>query len=120
MTIARRAFASACLVLALTRGARAHAVVKSAQPEHGSTIRPGAIAVVLNFNTRIDRARSRLTLTNPAGRSTPLQMRADSTASALRADATATAAGQWRLRWQVLAADGHITRGDIVFTVAAS
>jgi methionine-rich copper-binding protein CopC len=26
--------------------------------------------------------------------------------------------GSYRLRWQVLAIDGHITRGDIPFTVA--
>jgi methionine-rich copper-binding protein CopC len=26
--------------------------------------------------------------------------------------------GHYRLRWQVLAVDGHITRGDIPFTVA--
>jgi methionine-rich copper-binding protein CopC len=26
--------------------------------------------------------------------------------------------GAYRLRWQVLAVEGHITRGDIPFTVA--
>jgi methionine-rich copper-binding protein CopC len=30
------------------------------------------------------------------------------------------AAGAYRLRWQVLASDGHITRGEIPFTVTAS
>jgi methionine-rich copper-binding protein CopC len=29
------------------------------------------------------------------------------------------APGQYRLRWQVLAIDGHLTRGDIPFTVKA-
>jgi methionine-rich copper-binding protein CopC len=28
-------------------------------------------------------------------------------------------AGAWRVRWQVLAVDGHITRGDIPFTLRA-
>lgn len=120
MTVARRAFALACLAFALPRAACAHAVLRSAQPEHGSTVLPGAIAVVLGFNARIDRARSRLTLTGPTGEAMPLRLRDDSTASILRADATANAAGQWRLRWQVLAADGHITRGDVVFRVATS
>ena len=27
------------------------------------------------------------------------------------------APGRYRLRWQVLALDGHITRGDIPFTI---
>jgi len=29
------------------------------------------------------------------------------------------AAGAYRLRWQVLASDGHITRGEIPFTVTS-
>jgi methionine-rich copper-binding protein CopC len=35
----------------------------------------------------------------------------------LEAPLPALAPGAWRLRWQVLATDGHITRGDIAFTV---
>jgi len=30
------------------------------------------------------------------------------------------AAGAYSLRWQVLAIDGHITRGDLVFTVTGN
>jgi len=29
------------------------------------------------------------------------------------------APGAWRLRWQVLALDGHITRGDVPFAIRA-
>lgn len=119
MTVPRRRLALAGLALLLPRPAAAHAVLMSAQPVHGSTIAPGAIAVALGFNTRIDRSRSRLTLTSPAGHAAALPLRDDSTVSVLKADAVAEAPGQWRLRWQVLAADGHITRGDVLFTVAA-
>ena len=35
------------------------------------------------------------------------------------APAAPLAPGAWRLRWQVLALDGHITRGDIPFTLRA-
>lgn len=120
MTVARRAFAVACVAIALPRVAAAHAVITSAQPEHGSTIRPGAVAITLSYNARIDRARSQLTLMSPSGHATALRLREDSTVSVLRADATVDQPGQWRLRWQVLAADGHITRGDVLFRVAAS
>ena len=120
MSLSRRLFVLTCLAVLVPRAAAAHAVLTSAQPEHGSTIRPGAIAIVLGFNTRIDRSRSRLTLTSPDGTSTQLHFRDDGTVSILRADATVANTGLWRMRWQVLAADGHITRGDITFTVAAS
>ncbi|TAI60323.1 copper resistance protein CopC, partial [Bradyrhizobium sp. Leo170] len=35
----------------------------------------------------------------------------------LDAEAKGLSPGAWRLRWQVLSVDGHITRGDIPFTV---
>jgi methionine-rich copper-binding protein CopC len=35
----------------------------------------------------------------------------------LSAKANDLKAGEYQLRWQVLAADGHITRGGIPFTV---
>ncbi len=120
MTVARRYLALACLAVVLPRNAAAHAVITASQPEHGSTIRPGAIAVILSFNARIDRVRSQLTLTSPTGQASTLRIRDDSTASILRADAAVNEPGRWRLRWQVLATDGHITRGDILFSVAAS
>ena len=38
---------------------------------------------------------------------------------AARAEGVSWAPGAWRLRWQVLALDGHITRGDVPFTLRA-
>ena len=38
---------------------------------------------------------------------------------ALVGKANGLAPGKYKIRWQVLAIDGHITRGDIPFTVKA-
>jgi len=38
----------------------------------------------------------------------------------LSAEAKGLRPGTYRLRWQVLASDGHITRGEIPFTVVKS
>ena len=35
----------------------------------------------------------------------------------LTAPASGLAPGDYRIRWQVLASDGHITRGEVPFTV---
>ena len=48
---------------------------------------------------------------------TPLTVLKTDSLESLEAKASHLAAGRYTLRWQVLAIDGHITRGDIPFTV---
>jgi len=62
--------------------------------------------------------RSRLTLYLPDGGNRPLSQAPDAAPDVIDAKAVGLAPGAYRLRWQVLAIDGHITRGDIPFTVA--
>lgn len=76
-----------------------------------------AVAISLHFNSRIDRARSKLTLLAPNGATQALTPAANAPADELKAEATRLSGGAWRLRWQVLSVDGHITRGDIPFIV---
>jgi len=66
---------------------------------------------------RIDAARSRLTLVDPDGSSQPLEISAQDPPNTISAQAKGLRPGAYRLRWQVLASDGHITRGEIPFTV---
>jgi methionine-rich copper-binding protein CopC len=77
------------------------------------------VAFALRYNSRIDRKRSRLTLTLPDKATHDLAIREVDRPDQLVADAADLAPGSYSLRWQVLAIDGHITRGDIPFTVAA-
>ena len=95
---------------------QAHAILLESQPAAGGSIAAGHIDVRLRFNSRIDASRSRLTLTLPDHRKSILPATAAGAGNLL--DATADLApGAYSLRWQVLAIDGHITRGDVPFSV---
>lgn len=97
--------------------ASAHAVIVEASPKNGETVNGKALAVRLRFNSRIDHKRSRLTLIAPDRKEINIPVAADSPAEVIAGQATLKQSGAFRMRWQVLALDGHITRGDINFTV---
>ncbi len=100
--------------------AAAHAVLLESNPPLKSTVSGPDIPIKLRFNVRIDALRSRLTLIHPDGSAQALEISKQTPADTLSAEATGLAAGAYRLRWQVLASDGHITRGEIPFTVTPS
>ena len=109
--------AAGVLFLAAER-ADAHAIVIDSSPAVNTTIAESDVSIVLRFNSRIDHRRSRLTLLGPDGTPLPLPVDASGGADSLRGRATGLQPGTYRVHWQVLAVDGHITRGDIPFTVA--
>jgi copper resistance protein C len=109
---------TALALLAAPVGAEAHAILIKSDPAIGATIKPGQIAFHLRYNSRIDWSRSRLTLTGPDQSQSVLPIARDGFDDTLTTTAPLTA-GDYVLRWQVLAVDGHITRGDVPFTVAA-
>jgi methionine-rich copper-binding protein CopC len=113
----RRAVLAGATALAISAGqAQAHAILEASDPNAGGSVHAGAIALKLRFNSRIDRARSRLTLTasgQPRG-APPIDP--EGPPDLLTSTVTLTP-GAYVLRWQVLAVDGHITRGDVPFTV---
>jgi methionine-rich copper-binding protein CopC len=96
--------------------AAAHAILIASQPPQGGTIPAGQVAIHLQYNSRIDRQRSRLTLTRPDHSQATLPIGAEGGPDEMNTSATLTP-GDYVLRWQVLAIDGHITRGDVSFTV---
>ena len=114
----RSALLLPALVL-LPRPALAHALVISSSPSAGARLAALPGQVVIRFNSRIDHARSRVTLIGPDHAQLALELAPGQQPTTLTAPPPATplVAGAWRLRWQVLAVDGHITRGDIPFTV---
>ncbi len=98
--------------------AAAHAILIDSTPAIHASIPAGHAAMMLRFNSRIDRERSRLTLIGADNTQTRLSID-----KAGPPDVMTTAddlhPGSYTVRWQVLAVDGHITRGDVPFTVAA-
>jgi methionine-rich copper-binding protein CopC len=100
--------------------AAAHAVLLESTPSLKSAVPGPDVPIKLRFNVRIDALRSRLTLIHPDGSAQALEISKQTPVDTLSAEATGLAPGAYRLRWQVLASDGHITRGEIAFTVAPS
>jgi copper resistance protein C len=97
----------------------AHAVLISSSPDTGATIAPGSVIVHLHYNSLVDHRRSSVTLTGPDDAKQRLAVKPDSAPEDLNADAALATPGAYNIRWQVLAVDGHITRGDVPFTVKA-
>lgn len=95
----------------------AHAVLVESSPARKSSIAGPDVPLKLRFNVRIDAARSRLTLVDPGGGSQTLEISKQDSPEIISAEAKGLHPGLYRLRWQVLASDGHITRGEIPFTV---
>ena len=100
-----------------TAPALAHAVIVTAAPTADEQVKPGKLAIRLEFNSRIDKERSRLQLTHPDGDKSDVAIEQSGEPNILTGTTTDLTAGDYVLRWQVLAIDGHITRGDIPFKV---
>jgi methionine-rich copper-binding protein CopC len=105
------------MLLVAPQGVWAHAIVLKSTPAADAVLSGDDVPIRLRFNSRIDHARSKMTLFAPDGTQQSLAPAAESPADGLNAEAKALAPGAWHLRWQVLSVDGHITRGDIPFTV---
>lgn len=109
--------ASLVAALLLPAIAAAHAILVSAQPAMDSVVAPGEIAIRLQFNSRIDDRRSTLILLRPDGVQVAVALSESPRPGVLAARARVAQNGPWKLRWQVLSLDGHITRGEVNFSV---
>ena len=98
--------------------ARAHAVLEDSTPPSGAAVQAGTLELRLRYNSRIDRARSRLTLIRADDGRDNVAIAPDGPPDIITARLDLTP-GAYVIRWQVLAVDGHITRGDVPFTVTA-
>ena len=119
MALSRRLIAVLSLCAAAVSGrADAHAIIIASEPAVDAQIKGPDVPLTLRFNSRIDQQRSRLTLTASGGKTWPLSMSDAGSPDTLKASASGLTPGAYTLRWQVLAIDGHITRGDIPFRIA--
>lgn len=112
-----RAFYAVIIVFCLPLPSFAHAIILEAIPAPNATISGPDFQIVLKFNSRIDGTRSRLILVQPDKSSHSVNLDKQDSPDQLKARVTGLAAGTYVLRWQVLAADGHISRGEIPFKI---
>jgi methionine-rich copper-binding protein CopC len=93
-----------------------HAILKDSTPAAQGVIQGPDAVFRLRFNSRIDASRSRLTVTGD-GWSQPVKIASQPAPDTLVGEAKGLGAGHAVLRWQVLALDGHLTRGELPFEI---
>ena len=99
------------------RRALAHAVLLSSTPQKNVVVSGPDIAISLKYNSRVDGARSSLSLLKPDGTVESIGGLTQPHPDELSATGHGLAKGAYVLRWQVLSSDGHITRGEVPFQV---
>jgi methionine-rich copper-binding protein CopC len=97
-----------------------HAILKESRPAANSKVAGPDVPIMLKYNVRIDAKLSKLQLLHPDNSTSDLTIEAQSSADTLNSKVTGLKPGEYRIRWQVLAPDGHITRGEIPFTITGS
>jgi methionine-rich copper-binding protein CopC len=125
MRLRQRILLGVCLLVAVamllpSRSAVAHAILLDSSPAINSVVSGPTVPIKLRFNVRIDAIRSRLTLVKPDATTQLLAISKDAPADTLASQAQSLSPGEYRIRWQALASDGHITRGEIPFQVKQS
>jgi hypothetical protein len=109
--------ALAVTLVLITRVALAHAVLVQSSPMANATVQGPDVPITMKFNSRIDASRSTLRLSTADGQSKALSIDPPTAPDTLNAKAAGLTAGKYAIQWQVLAVDGHITRGQIPFVV---
>jgi len=117
MSIVKFFLVLSAALLSTAGTALAHAVLLDAEPPLRGAVAGPEVVFHLRFNSRIDAARSTLKLVLPDGKVRPVAIGQQSSPDSLSATSEQMSNGRYLLRWQVLAADGHITRGEIAFDV---
>jgi len=113
----RRKWLCLFLLMACTEVCWAHALLMESSPKANSAVKGSDLTINLRFNVRIDGERSRLRLAGPDGVIQTLGPRVQPTADTLETHVSGLKAGAYKLEWQVLASDGHISSGTVPFTV---
>lgn len=107
----------AAVLLLVPRVALAHAVLVQSTPAINAAVDGPDVAVTMKFSLRVDGTRSTLLLSTSDGKSEPLAIERQGTPDTLTTRATKLGPGKYAIHWQVLATDGHVTRGEIPFRV---
>lgn len=90
--------------------------MESSPKIHGTVTGPD-VPIQLRFNVRIDGSRSRLQLLSADGSMRTLPLAKQATPDILQSQASGLKPGAYKLMWQVLASDGHISSGQVAFSV---
>ena len=105
------------ILAAVVTPLRAHAVLMDSKPGRNSTVKGPDIPIWLRFNVRVDGRRSRLQLIAPDGSTIPVEAPRQTAPDILESHIGGLKPGAYRLQWHALASDGHMSSGEVDFTV---
>ena len=99
--------------------AAAHAIILESEPAAGAALVEPPARIYLRFNSKLERRLSQVTLHGSDGRPMQLPVVASGHEKADRIvlPLGRLPSGAYRIRYKVLAVDGHITEGVLRFTV---
>ena len=97
--------------------ADAHAILKSSVPRPKEVVAGPDVAITLTFNSRIDVKRSQIAVVGQGNSERKLSLGNQPSPDVVATVAKGLQNGHYVVRWQVLASDGHISRGEIPFEV---
>ena len=104
------------LLLLVTDGVSAHALLDHAEPRVGNTVATAPREVTLWFTQKLEPAFSSITVTNSAGQRVDAgktRVSGNQMSVSLRSGG----AGTYRVNWRVLSVDTHRTDGSFTFRV---
>jgi len=107
-------------LLAAGRIIEGHAILKESSPAANATVAGPDVAIMLKYNSRVDATRSKVQLSHPDKSVSDLPLAKQVSPDTLSSKASGLTPGAYKLQWQVLAPDGHITRGVVPFIVKGS
>jgi methionine-rich copper-binding protein CopC len=94
--------------------------LKESWPAANATVAGPDVPIKLKYNSRVDATRSKVQLLHPDSSVTDLPLEKQTAPDTLAATATGLTPGEYKIQWQVLSPDGHITRGIVPFVVKAA
>jgi methionine-rich copper-binding protein CopC len=95
----------------------AHAILVASIPGANAIVDGPSIDITLKFNVRVDTKRSSIRLLSADRGARSVAVLPGKASNVILARAVDLGPGKYKLSWQVLASDGHITRGEIPFSV---
>ena len=95
----------------------AHAILMDSTPKQNSTVKGPDVDITLRYNVRIDGGRSRVELIAVDGAKSDLKLEKQAKPDVLQSKATGLKPGAYKIKWNVLASDGHMSKGEVPFTV---
>ncbi|WP_027724208.1 copper resistance CopC family protein [Tuberibacillus calidus] len=105
-----------CLFLLIPNMASAHAELVDSQPKQGETVKQAVDALTLDFSEEV-KAFKNFSLTDENGKAVPAVTPSVSGKKVTVNLQKPLADGNYIAKWEIVAADGHQSKGQLTFTV---